>query len=113
MSTPFKMTPTRHVGSTPTLIFGNDVYTCLIDEIILANVTDGTILVTLSIAREVTIGTETDFIFRKQVIIQPNDSFSFPFNRGLTLEAGDLLYAFSDYSSNLFNTFVSYHELTE
>ena len=109
----FKMTPTKEIGSTPTLIFGNDTHTCLMDGIVLANITDAVILVTLTVAREVTVGTETDFILGNQIPLQPNDRVDVLLNATLTLEAGDLLYASSDYSSNLFNTFVSYRELTE
>lgn len=109
----FKMTPTQDVSSTPTIIFGNDVHTCLLDGVVLANISDTIILVTLSIAREVTVGTETDFILGDQIPLQPHDRVDVLCNTTLTLEAGDLLYASSDDASHLFNTFVSYRELTE
>ena len=109
----FKMNPTSGIGSTPVIIFGNDAYTCLIDGIVLANVTDNPIVITLAIAREVTIGTESYFTLGGQISLQPNDRVEVLLNAILTLEVGDLLYASSDYSSNLFNSFVSYRELTE
>jgi len=109
----FRMNPTSGIGSTPVIIFGNDVYTCLIDGIVLANVTDNPIVITLAIAREVTIGAETYFTLGGQISLQPNDRVDVLLNTTLTLEPGDLLYASSDYSSNLFNSFVSYRELTE
>ena len=109
----FRMNPTSGIGSTPVIIFGNDACTCLIDGIVLANVTDNPIVITLAIAREVTIGAETYFTLARQISIQPNDRVDVLLNATLTLEVGDLLYASSDYSSNLFNSFVSYRELTE
>ena len=109
----FRMNPTSGIGSTPVIIFGNDACTCLIDGIVLANVTDNPIVITLAIAREVTIGTESYFTLGGQISLQPNDRVDVLLNATLTLEPGDLLYASSDYSSNLFNSFVSYRELTE
>jgi len=109
----FRMNPTSGIGSTPVTIFGNDAYTCLVDGIVLANVTDNPIAITMAIAREVTIGTESYFTLARQIPLQPNECVDVLLNRTLTLEPGDLLYASSDYSSNLFNSFVSYRELTE
>ena len=109
----FKQDPTKEIGSTPILIFGNDFYTCLLDGIELVNLTDSTIIVTLSMAREITVGVETDFTYRKQLVIQPYDSMDVQMQRAFTMEPGDLMYAFSDYSSNLFNAFVTYRILTE
>ena len=109
----FRMNPTSNIGSTPMIIFGNDAYTCLIDGIVLANISNNVIVVTLAIAREVTQGSESYFTLARQISIQPYDRIDALLNVTLTLEPGDLLYASSDYSSNLFNSFVSYRELTE
>lgn len=109
----FKMDPTKEIGSTPTIIFGNDLHTCLIDGIELVNLVDSIITLTLYVAREVTVGIETDFIFRKQLVLQPYDSMDVQINRAFTMEPGDLLYGFSDYSSNLFNAFITYRILNE
>jgi hypothetical protein len=109
----FKMAPTLNISNTPALIFGNDQHTCLMDGIVLANTTDNAIGVTLSIAREVTVGTETYFTLVNQQSIPANSRVDVLLNASLTLEAGDLLYASSDYSNNTFNTFVSYRELLE
>jgi hypothetical protein len=109
----FKMLPTKDISSTPMLIFGNDQYTCLLDRILLSNLTNNQINVTLYIAREVVIGTETDFILANQVSIEANDRIDIIQNASLTLQPGDLLYAFSDFAANVFNAFVSYRELTE
>ena len=109
----FKLSPTATIGSTPSLIFGNDRHTCLIDGLVLTNLTDNAILVSLSLAREVTIGQETYFTIVNQVSIPSRGWVDVLLNASLTLEAGDILYAVSDYSTNLFNAFVSYRELLE
>ena len=116
MSAPFvnfRMTPTQTISSTPTLIFGNDQHTCLIDGIVLSNLTDKVILVTLTVAREIEVGEETLFVLADEIPIQSSDRIDALLNMALTLESGDLLYAQSDYSENIFNAFVSYRELTE
>jgi hypothetical protein len=109
----FKMWPTKNIGSTSTIIFGNDAFPCLIDGVVLANVTNNPIVVTLEIAREITIGEESYFTFGSQIAIGAFERVDVLFNSSLTLQAGDLLYAYSDYSSNIFNSFVSYRELAE
>jgi len=109
----FKMLPTLNIDSTPMLIFGNDQYTCVLDGIFLASVTNNIILITLYVAREVSIGTETDFILANQISLNPNDRCDVLQNTSMILEPGDLLYASSDFSGNIFNSFVSYRELTE
>lgn len=109
----FKMAPTAQISSTPTLIFGNDQFTCLLDGIFLSNLTNNQINVTLSIAREIVIGTETDFILTQSLALDAYGQIDVLANTSLTLEPGDLLYASSDFSGNLLNAFVSYRELTE
>jgi len=107
------MLPTLKVGSSPTIIFGSDLYTCLIDGIVLANLTTNAIFVTVYVSREITTGTDTKFIFANHVSIQASDRVDLLLNCALTLQAGDLLYAFSNYSYNTFNSFVSYRELVQ
>lgn len=109
----FRMKPTANISSTPTLVFGNDQHTCLIDGVVLSNLTDNVILVTLTVAREIEVGEETLFVLADEIPIQPSDRLDALLNMALTLDPGDLLYAQSDYSENIFNVFVSYRELTE
>ncbi len=116
MTTPFvnfKMQPTSSINSTPTLIFGNDQHTCIIDGLVLSNTSENVIKVTVSVAREVAQNKESYFSLASKVFIQPNDRIDILINAVLNLEPGDLLYASSDYSTNSFDTFVSYRELTE
>lgn len=109
----WKMAPMANINSTPTLIFGNDQHTCIVDGIILANLVDNVILVSLSVTREVEIGVETTFVLAQQLPLQPYEKIDALLNMTLTLEPGDLLYTNSDYASNSFNAFVNYRELTE
>ena len=116
MTTPFvnfKMQPTSTINSTPVIIFGNDQHTCLIDGIVLANTTDSPIEVKVSVTREGVEGTKIYFSLANKIVIQSGDRTDILINAALTLEPGDLLYASSDYSTNSFDTFVSYRELTE
>jgi len=108
----FKMQPTLNISSTPELIFGSQ-YTSILDSIVLANQTDGNIIVSLYILREVVQDNATEFTLANKIILSPKERLDLLDAATLTLEAGDLLYAFSDFSGNLFNSFVSYRELTE
>ena len=110
----FRMTPTLNVGSTPTLIFGSQ-NTCAIDGIVLSNQTESPISVSIYILRESypTPGQPTEYLFANKVSIDALDRIDILLAETLTLEAADLLFAYSDFSSALFNTFVSYRELTE
>lgn len=109
----FKMMPTAQIGNTPQLIFGNDAHVCVLDGLMLTNLTDNAILVSLHITREGTAGAETDFTLMNQVSLSSQASIDVLKDASLTLEPGDLLYATSDYSYNLFNVFISYRELME
>ena len=108
----FKMHPTLGINSTPVLIFGAEV-TSLIDSVILSSQVETPLIASLWIAREVETGFETDFMLARHVPLVPFETLNFLMNTALTLERGDLLYAMSDYSDNLFNTFVSYRALKE
>ena len=110
----FRMTPTLNVGSTPTLIFGSQ-NTCAIEGIVLANQTESPITVSVYVLREShpTPGAPTEYLFANKVSIEALDRIDILLGLALTLEATDLLFAYSDFSSTIFNTFVSYRELTE
>lgn len=109
----FKMEPTGEISSTETLIFGNDQHTCLVEGVVLSNLTEQVILVTLSLAREEVVGEEALFVLASEIPIEASSYINVLSDMTLILEPGDLLYAHSDYSDNLFNAFVNYRELTE
>ena len=109
----FQLQPTAEISNTPTLIFGNDRHTCLLDSLLLTNVSEETIQVTVSLAREVTVGQESYFTVFDQAPIAPQGWADVLTHTTLTLQPGDLLYAASNHSSHVFNTFLSYRELWE
>ena len=108
----FKVKPTANIGSTPTVISDSVPYTSLIDGILLVNMTPGIIKMTLSHQRTLS-SVMTETIFRNQIILQANEAVDVQMEKALTLEPTDVLMAFSNYTANLFNTFVTYRILTE
>ena len=108
----FKMQPTLNISSTPELVFGSEC-TAILDGLILASQSDNTMVASLYILREVSKDKATEFTLANKVVLNPHQQLDILDNATLTLEAGDLLYAYSDFSGNLFNTFISYRELTE
>lgn len=109
----FLMKPTSQVSSTPIMIFGNDQYTCLIDSILITNTSDIDINVSVTIAREEIIGTESYFNLSYNVMIPIGSRIDILQGQAFTLQAGDLMYAKCDYNSGLFDVFVVYRELLE
>ena len=121
MSTPtppfvnFRMKPTKNIGSTPALIFGSSC-ACVIAGIIIANQTQNALLYSLYLLREEGTPTPSEAVeypFVLDMRLEGQKSIDWVEGKDLILEAGDTLYAYSDYDGNLFNTFVSYRELTE
>ena len=111
----FRMKPTKEIGSTPTLIFGSQ-FGCMIDGLIVANQVDTQILFSLYLLREEGTPTPTEAVEYPFVLNKPltaKESIDWLEAKALFLQPGDTLYAYSDYNENLFNTFVSYRELTE
>ncbi len=111
----FRMKPTKNIGSTPTLIFGSS-YACVIAGIIIANQTENALLFSLYLLREEGTPTPSEAVeypFSLDRHLEAQASLDWLEGKDLILEAGDTLYAYSDYNENLFNTFVSYRELTE
>lgn len=106
-----KMKPTKNVNSSPTVIFGaaaDNLPTCIIGSVLLTNMTSNNISVSISFKRA-----EEAYILANQISILPYATADFFKDFTFTAEKGDQLYAFSDYSTNLFNAFVSYETLNE
>lgn len=103
-----RMQCTGDIGSTPTLIFGSP-YTCFLDGLIFSNLMNNDILLSAYVIR-------TDELPYRFMINKPfaaNESMDWLYNKHLTLESGDTIWANSDYADNLFCTMISYRELTE
>lgn len=112
----FLMKPTREIGSTPTLIFGNDQYTCIIEGLIVANQVNNQILFSLYLLREddtVSPPVAVEYMLTTNQPLEANQSMDWMQGKTFILQPGDTLFAYSDYSDNLFNTFVSYREFIE
>lgn len=108
----FKQYITQDINNTPTLIFGSE-FNCILDSIILSNKTNSKIIASLYILREVDKDKATECTLANKIVIEPNSLLDILESATLTLEAGDLLYAYSDFSENVFNSFISYRELIE
>lgn len=103
--------PTFNIGSTKKLIFGV-ADSCRLDEIRVVNTVSKTIIVQIEFFR-IDITTEGSESFLKNISI-PAYSYVNILDKSLCyLEYGDLLYGNSDFSDNLFNTFISYTKITE
>lgn len=110
-----KQHPTKNISSTPTLIFEAQV-TCYIDGLIVANQVDNDILFSLYLLREEGEPTPTEAVEYPLILnktLSAKESIDWFRDMAFVAEAGDLIFAYSDYTDNLFNTFVSYRKLTE
>lgn len=101
---------TQQINSTPTLIFGNDQHTCLIQQVLFVNLSEvNEININLYILKEIdNIPQEITIANNIKVL----DSLIYE-NIPLIFEPGDLLFAYSFQYGSIFNTEVSYLELTE
>lgn len=116
MANPFvryRMQPTKGIYSTPELIFGNDLHTCKIRDISFVNTTNIPLIIKMFIKREIDINTVVDYEFEERIDVEPKKRFSLLLGEGITLEAGDTLYAYSDEAISKFNAFVFFDEFLE
>jgi hypothetical protein len=103
----FKPYIVNNINNTPTKIFGSE-YTCILDSAIWINLSNVPITVYAYVLKD-----STQTIFCPGVEIKPLGYTDWIYNATLYLEAGDFLYAYSDYSGKLFNSIVSYRQLNE
>ena len=95
----------------------NSAYGCILDSIIVSNKTNGVILASLNIIREVE-GIPTSYYLLEKFKLSPYQSFDFLAAQGQTssvvyLQPEDVLFAQSDAMQNVFSVVVSYRELNE
>ena len=95
----------------------NSAYACILDSIIVSNKTNGVILASLNIIREVE-GIPTSYYLLEKFKLLPYQSFDFLATQGQTssvvyLQPDDVLFAQSDAMQNVFSVVVSYRELNE
>jgi len=90
---------------------------CILDSVIVSNKTNGVILASLNIIREVS-GIPTSYYLLEKFKLLPYQSFDFLSSQGQTssvvyLQPDDVLFAQSDAMKNVFSVVVSYRELNE
>jgi hypothetical protein len=95
----------------------NSAYACILDSIIVSNKTNGVILASLNIIREVE-DVPTSYYLLEKFKLLPYQSFDFLAAQGQTssvvyLQPDDVLFAQSDAMQNVFSVVVSYRELNE
>ena len=95
----------------------NSAYACILDSIIVSNKTNGVILASLNIIREVS-SVPTSYYLLEKFKLLPYQSFDFLVAQGKTssvvyLQPDDVLFAQSDAMQNVFSVVVSYRELNE
>ena len=95
----------------------NSAYGCILDSIIVSNKTNGVILASLNIIREVS-SVPTSYYLLEKFKLLPYQSFDFLAAQGQTssvvyLQSDDVLFAQSDAMQNVFSVVVSYRELNE
>jgi hypothetical protein len=105
--------PTNDVSSEPVLIFGKQ-NTSIIESMIFANNLDAPVLFSFYLLRENQDQTTTKYIFANNVTLDNKQSIDWLYNKkSIFVRGEDTLWAYSDYSNNLFSVFISYRELTE
>lgn len=116
----FLSTLRANVDSTPVSIFGTNYlgseHACVIDSIFICNTTDSDSLVYVYTLTERLIDSVltpiTTYKFYKQQVLA-FQTVELIKGVGFNMEQGDLLYAYSDQFSHLFDSTVSYRELRE
>jgi hypothetical protein len=116
----YKMTLTANVNSTPTIVFGSDTHTCVLNNINVCNTSSNDILVYFYVLR-IDVG---NAFFKFSQFISKNTSQDLlnittisgvpsPSTSELTLESGDILYGYSNALHNTFDCLISFAELLE
>lgn len=118
LSPPFvlpKLEITPDIGSSATKIFGSQ-QSCYIDSISLCNTSDSDLFFDIKIIAE---RIEDDVPVVKEAyhsrkrLLKSNETLELELGSLKSPESGDLIYANSDFSGNMFDALVSYRELTE
>jgi hypothetical protein len=116
----YKMMPTANIDSTPTIVFVNETYTCVLNNMNVCNTSLNDISVYFYVLRI----DVRNFFFKYNHFISKNTSQDLlnittigatpaPSTSELTLESGDILYGYSNAIHNKFDCLISYAELLE
>lgn len=108
----FNLAPTSTIDSTPSLVFGSD-NNCIIDSIFVCNTTEQEIFIDITILSERIIDQPVTTYFVKNYLVPKSGSAELIKESVLNLQAGDLMYAKSDFANNTFDCMISYRQLLE
>lgn len=109
----YKMDPTSGITTTPIKVFSKN-YNCIIDGISIVNMVNNTINVGLYMTRQPSLAAPIDmYDLRKNITLNSYQSLDILHGESFNLEYTDALFAYSDFSENIFNVFISYRALTE
>jgi hypothetical protein len=107
----FNLAPTANIDSTPLLVFGSESNS-IVDSIFVCNTTDQEIFVDITTLSERNLQPITTYIVRN-FLLPGYGSAELIKESVINLEAGDIIYANSDFSGNLFDCMISYRQLLE
>jgi hypothetical protein len=106
----FGLEMTPNIDSTPTLVFGKP-NNSIVDTIVLCNTTEQDIFIDIKI-----LGERDDVpitVYRVNNYLIPKLGSAQILGESMILQAGDLLYANSDFADNTFDCMISYRQLLE
>lgn len=107
----FLLYPVSDIGSSPVKIFTSP-YICILQSIKFVNMSPDPVKVFMYLLRDDGSSTEQHF-YSNGVTIEPFGSFKPLDSDVLNIQPYDTLYAYSDYSSKRFNSFISYTALIQ
>lgn len=108
----FPLYITTNIGSTPLLVFQSEDI-CILQSIKFINTTNNTIKVFSNITRDFGSGDTETYMYVPGVPIEPLGRIDVLEKSLENIKPGDTLYAYSDFSSNRFNCFISYQALVQ
>jgi hypothetical protein len=108
----FNLTPTSGIDSTNTLVFGSPNH-CIVDSIFVCNTTDQEIFIDVTVLAERVVDEPTTTYIVKNYLLRKSEGVELIKESVINMEAGDLMYAKSDFADNTFDCMVSHRQLLE
>lgn len=122
----FKRYITQDIASSPLLIFGDDQHLCKAESLIITNTTEEICKVTIYcladfegnfkekiFTQQILEDQSGGYIIQKEIMVSPFGRIDILQGTSLTLEPGDLLFAYSQASFITFNTWINYKEFQQ
>jgi len=108
----FNSSPTTAVDSTPLILFGA-ANNSIVDSIFVCNTSGREIFVNLYLLTERDPPTAINTFIEFNLQILKDQKIELIKGSVLNMQAGDLMYGYSDFSGNTFDCIVSYRQLLE